>query len=242
MATDTRPGFRLPWGTGAEAPNDQSVMGVDVRRRGGSGANHDRDHPHACIVQRVRTVSGSRAVRRPRGRRGRGHAATGRDHTPVGPARNQVHGRAQPSHAGRRRERPDRDNGALRGRGQVRRRRDPVRAPTNEAAELRSKADGDVAAIRDWSKAEIARVREETESRIAARKAALDDEMVEHRRDHRGTDRTCRGGGRRVRSGIGRLLRAPECRRGSNPDRHDGRDHARAADPGRRRRLGGQRE
>jgi hypothetical protein len=51
---------------------------------------------------------------------------------------------------------------------------------TNEAAELRSRADGDLTAIRDWSKAEIARVREETESRVAARKAALDEELIDH--------------------------------------------------------------
>ncbi len=51
---------------------------------------------------------------------------------------------------------------------------------TDEAADLRRRADDDVAAIREWSKAEIARIREETESRIAARKSGLDAEMEQH--------------------------------------------------------------
>lgn len=53
-------------------------------------------------------------------------------------------------------------------------------AATDEAADLRRKADDDVAAIREWSKAEIARIREETEGRIAARKSGLDGEMEQH--------------------------------------------------------------
>ena len=48
------------------------------------------------------------------------------------------------------------------------------------AASLRRQADDDVASVREWSKAEIARVREETEGRITMRKTALDDEMEAH--------------------------------------------------------------
>ena len=48
------------------------------------------------------------------------------------------------------------------------------------AASLRRQADDDVASVREWSKAEIARVREETEGRITMRKTALDDEMETH--------------------------------------------------------------
>ena len=44
---------------------------------------------------------------------------------------------------------------------------------------LRRQADDDVAAVREWSKAEIARIREETDERIAARKRSLDGEMEE---------------------------------------------------------------
>lgn len=49
-----------------------------------------------------------------------------------------------------------------------------------ESTALRSKADEDVAGIREWSKAEIARIREETERRIEARKRELTDELEEH--------------------------------------------------------------
>jgi hypothetical protein len=53
-------------------------------------------------------------------------------------------------------------------------------ASTVEAAALRRRADDDVAAVRDWSKAEIARIREEAEARVAVRKTALDGEMEAH--------------------------------------------------------------
>ena len=49
-----------------------------------------------------------------------------------------------------------------------------------EATELRSDADGDIGGIRDWSKAEIARVREETERRITERHSLLDREIEQH--------------------------------------------------------------
>ncbi|MFL5675383.1 MAG: hypothetical protein ACJ779_10275 [Chloroflexota bacterium] len=50
-------------------------------------------------------------------------------------------------------------------------------ASTVEVAALRQRADDDISAVRDWSKGEIARIREETETRIAKRKHALDGEI-----------------------------------------------------------------
>jgi hypothetical protein len=52
-----------------------------------------------------------------------------------------------------------------------------------EATELRKQADDDVAAIREWSKAEIARIREETDERITHRKARLEREIDAHAAD-----------------------------------------------------------
>jgi hypothetical protein len=49
-----------------------------------------------------------------------------------------------------------------------------------EAGELRKQADDDVASIREWSKAEIARIREETDERITHRKARLEREIEAH--------------------------------------------------------------
>jgi hypothetical protein len=51
---------------------------------------------------------------------------------------------------------------------------------TVEAAALRRQADDDVAAVREWSKAEMARIREATEERIGLRKSALEGEMDAH--------------------------------------------------------------
>ena len=48
------------------------------------------------------------------------------------------------------------------------------------ATELRRHADDDVAAIKDWSKAEIARIREETERRIGTRREQLEGQLERH--------------------------------------------------------------
>jgi hypothetical protein len=48
------------------------------------------------------------------------------------------------------------------------------------ASDLRKRADDDVAAIREWQKAEIARVKEETDQRISGRKADLETQLQTH--------------------------------------------------------------
>ncbi len=49
-----------------------------------------------------------------------------------------------------------------------------------EAADLSRQADDDVASIREWSKTEIARIRDETDQRIASRKTTLEQDTKEH--------------------------------------------------------------
>ena len=49
-----------------------------------------------------------------------------------------------------------------------------------EAADLRKRSDEDISGIQDWSKAEIARIREETQGKIAERKLGLERELEEH--------------------------------------------------------------
>jgi hypothetical protein len=49
-----------------------------------------------------------------------------------------------------------------------------------EATELRKRSDDDISGIQDWSKAEIARIREETQGKIAERKQGLERELEEH--------------------------------------------------------------
>jgi hypothetical protein len=51
---------------------------------------------------------------------------------------------------------------------------------TTGATELRRRADEDVAAIKEWSKAEIARIRDETERRTGARRGQLESQLERH--------------------------------------------------------------
>ena len=48
------------------------------------------------------------------------------------------------------------------------------------ASDLRKRADDDVAGIREWQKAEIARVKEETDQRISGRKGELETQLETH--------------------------------------------------------------
>jgi hypothetical protein len=48
------------------------------------------------------------------------------------------------------------------------------------ASELRKRADDDVAAIREWQKAEIARIKEETDQRVSGRKSGLEAQLEQH--------------------------------------------------------------
>ena len=49
-----------------------------------------------------------------------------------------------------------------------------------DADALRRRADEDVASIKEWSKAEIARIREESENRMAGRRGQLDGQLGRH--------------------------------------------------------------
>ena len=51
---------------------------------------------------------------------------------------------------------------------------------TEESAALRKRVDEDIAAIRDWSKGEMSRIRQETETRIEARRAEAIEENERH--------------------------------------------------------------
>ena len=48
------------------------------------------------------------------------------------------------------------------------------------ASDLRKRADDDVAGIREWQKAEIARIKEETDQRISGRKGELETQLETH--------------------------------------------------------------
>lgn len=172
MATDTRPGFRLPWGTGADAPDDQSVTGVEAGAEEAQEPTMIETTPMPASSNGFEPSLSPEPSAIPEG--GEVEATT---HS----VRRATRFMAELSRAMQVAVESARTETMARFEVEAKSVVDEIHAgATNEAAELRGKADSDVAAIRDWSKSEIARVREETESRIAARKAALDEEMVEH--------------------------------------------------------------
>jgi hypothetical protein len=172
MATDTRPGFRLPWGTGAAATDDQSVMGVE------SGAEEAEEPTMIETTPLPESSNGFEPTLAPEP----APVPEGSEaETAPRSVRRATRFMAELSRAMQAAVENARTETMARFEVEAKSVVDEIHAgATNEEAELRGKADGDVAAIRDWSKSEIARVREETESRIAARKAALEEEMLEH--------------------------------------------------------------
>jgi hypothetical protein len=161
MATETRPGFRLPWAAGTGEAEDPTAMGdpsvAEEAQEPDMIETTAMPEPNARSLPPVEPESGIPPARRATkfmadlSRAMQAAAETARGETM---ARFEVEakGVVEAIHS----------------------------AATDEAADLRRRADDDVAAIREWSKAEIARIREETETRIAARKGGLDGEMEQH--------------------------------------------------------------
>ena len=180
--TDAKPGFRLPWSSdrsetdepGRRCPGSAPPAKPSPTAAGDRDARHDR--------RRARRY-------RPRGRRRRPVASapttprTAAAATSAAPTAARKPNKfmadltkAMQAAAETARERHPRP---VQRRGQGPHRGDPRRV-RDEATDLRKQADDDVAGIRDWSKAEIARIREETDERITHRKAGLEREIEEH--------------------------------------------------------------
>ena len=225
--TDARPGFRLPWGSDRSENGDQADASHG-ETTAGDATPTDHESETAQMIDAASASPESEVAADPAGADGTGlrqHAGPRAAH----PQAEQVHGRLDEGHAERGRQRPRRKplSASLPRRAQ---RVEAIRADTaNEAVELRKQADEDIAAVRDWSKGEIARIREETDHRISERKASLERELEDHAGSIETRDRARPGPGRRLRGRDGRLLRAPDGRRGPDPLRGDGREPARAA-------------
>lgn len=172
MATDTRAGFRLPWGSEPDAPDDQSGTGVD------SGADEAQEPTMIDTTPMPASSNGSGPSPHPEPPAVPEGAAV--DATAQS-SRRATKFMAELSRAMQAAVENARTETMARFEVEAKSVVDEIHAgATNEAADLRGSADSDIAAIRDWSKAEIARVREQTETRIAARKAALEEELVQH--------------------------------------------------------------
>jgi hypothetical protein len=171
MATDTRSGFRLPWGSDSGGPGDQSSNDVTP------GVEESQETPMietAALSESPTTPEPVASVETPPEH----HAVEVDSAAPS--TRRATTFMVELSRAMQAAVEKARTETMARFEVEAKTVVDEIQSgASSEAANIRSRADGDVSAIRDWSKAEIARVREETESRIAARKAALDDELVE---------------------------------------------------------------
>ncbi len=194
--TETRTGFRLPWSqdhTGTDEPTGdtgETVEASESAATAAEGAAQETERPD--MIDATPGVLGDTpqtaetdapaadvtadAVAEP------AHTAAPVDApASVEAARRQeaeqADGRPGQGDADRRRGRPQGHPDEVRRRRQGPHRSRSTSTPPTEAADLRRQADDDIAGIRDWSKAEIARIREETEGRITGRKTGLDGEL-----------------------------------------------------------------
>jgi hypothetical protein len=171
MATETRPGFRLPWAAAAGEAEGQDVEG-DAPVAEETQEPDMIETTDAVDVAEVEVEAAASA-----------DAATTEtvDEGGSQPARRATKFMAELSRAMQAAAENSRGETMARFEAEAKSVVEDIHArATDEAADLRRKADDDVAAVREWSKAEIARIREETESRIAARKSGLDAEVEQH--------------------------------------------------------------
>lgn len=162
MATDTRSGFRLPWAADQGESDDQPAT---------HDASVSEEAQEPDMIQAADTPDTAPTPESP----------ADAEPAPVQPARRATKFMAELSRAMQAAAENARSETMARFEIEAKGVVEAIHAAaTDEAADLRRKADDDVAAIREWSKAEIARIREETDSRIAARKSGLDGEMEQH--------------------------------------------------------------
>jgi hypothetical protein len=179
--TDARTGFRLPWGS----DRGESEQGVE----GATDATTAQDGPSAQESETAEMIDAVPAASEPTAA---GEAAL------VGPPAAETTAAPsapEPSDVGRKPNKFLADlTRAMQAAAESAREETLARFAADakqhietihtdsaaEATELRKRADDDVAAVREWSKAEIARIREETDERINARKGRLEREIEEH--------------------------------------------------------------
>lgn len=184
MATDTRPGFRLPWAgesDGATTDDQFATSDAAVAQDGQEAQEPEMIEPTLDPAEAAapehdttpddQTASATYAA----------PASLPAPDNAAPPARRATKFMAELSRAMQAAAETARAELMTRFEAEAKGVVEEVHAgATDEAAGLRRKADDDVAAIREWSKAEVARIREETDARIAARKTGLEAEMEQH--------------------------------------------------------------
>jgi hypothetical protein len=170
--TDTRPGFRLPWTAEHDSPSDQSQ---ELTSESADSPSADASAEGSTVVEETTASEASTPTEEPETSDMIDATATSSSRRPT------TKFMAELSRAMQTAVETSRDETMARLAADAKSVVEEINSHSAvEAAELRRRADDDVAAVREWSKAEISRIREETEARIALRKTALDGEMDQH--------------------------------------------------------------
>jgi hypothetical protein len=178
--TDSRTGFRLPWGSDQRPPTDEATEaapagGETTEVTNGQWTDHPPVAEDAAEGDHTMSDATAGAVSTDEGDptppSGKSPAAMQRTNKFLADLTKAMQVAAESAR--------EETMGRLQAEAKTSVEQIHERSAT-EAADLRRQADDDVASIREWSKAEIARIREETDQRIAQRKGRLEQEIEEH--------------------------------------------------------------
>ncbi|MEX2184422.1 MAG: hypothetical protein WEC14_08235 [Chloroflexota bacterium] len=189
--TDAKPGFRLPWSSGhAEATNpvtDGAVDGLDpqdVADVPGASAQSPEEAETQAMIDTATTTAPPDVAEIAEVAADTGTAEPGPVQVApatLAPARKPNKFMADLTRAMQAAAESARSETLERMAAEAKTFVESIHAASSDqATELRRKADDDVAAVREWSKVEIARIRDETEERIAHRKERLEREIEDH--------------------------------------------------------------
>ncbi len=194
--TDAKPGFRLPWSAERSEPDAPAETAGDVPVSEALPQDQEIETPHM--------IDASSAATDPMTTADQGSAApeaVAEENQPIDSAPEALESPAPASTNGRKPNKFMADlTRAMQGAAETAKADalarfsadakahiESIHATTAvEATELRKQADDDVASVREWSKAEIARIREETDERITHRKERLEREIEAHAGDIEG--------------------------------------------------------
>ena len=178
--TDAKSGFRLPWSTDRNDPNDPATTSddpaVDQAQPQGAG-DETTASPETSATNDVQDVASDAAPA------ATAQAAPTSDAPAAAPAPSRKSNKfmADLTKAMQTAAEAARADVLEKFNAEAKAHIEGIHASTaDEATQLRKRADEDTAAIREWSKNEIARIREETDERIAHRKEVLEREIEAH--------------------------------------------------------------
>ena len=179
-STDAKSGFRLPWSGDRNESEDQSAVTGDEPTAMDPAQQSESESETPTMIDTPATTSGEAAQAEP--------AATEPVTTPEAasaptpaPERKANKFMADLTRAMQAAAESARADSLERFATDAKAHIEGIHATSaDEATELRKRADDDIASVREWSKAEIARIREETDERVTDRKERLEREIEAH--------------------------------------------------------------